>query len=352
MLTRARHHEAGGSAVWLAVVLLLLAVVVVVLLWGPGRRSTPVIPPLPNPPSPVESQAFVDELAELGDRLAQVMDNQRDTQPLIERAEALAIRYPDSAEAHMLHGQILMYSGRLDPAIKALQRSLEVDPKQADIHRLIASGAMQMDRLEVARQHYEKALDLEPDNSQNALFLANVEFKLAQFDKAVKTLQGAIRRDSQLAGAYALLSDIYVEQGKTKLAMDQIERAIEATPAEKTNSIVVYTLKRAALLRQDNQPAESLAVLDALPREVQYRPDVLRDTATSWGMLGKPMMAAELYEKVLTVDPSNDYAAAEAARWWIKADDVEAAARNLKTLRRINPRHPEIPELDTAIKGD
>ena len=67
-------------------------------------------------------------------------------------------------------------------------------------------------------------------------------------------------------------------------------------------------------------------------------------------MLGKPAMAAELYERVLAVDPSNDLAAAEAARWWLKADNPDAARRNLQALRRINPRHEAVNELDVQLK--
>jgi len=66
-------------------------------------------------------------------------------------------------------------------------------------------------------------------------------------------------------------------------------------------------------------------------------------------MLGKPALAAEQYEKALDLDPSHDHAAAEAARWWLKAGDPDAAARNLKVLRRINPRHPAIPELAEQV---
>ena len=315
-----------------------------------GRSGDePADDPTAEPQSHVDAQALDDELTELGDRFGQVMENKRDAQPLINRIDALLARYPDSAAGHTLRGQVLMYSGRLDLAIGSLERSLEIEPRQAGIHRLTGTAAMKLDRLEVARHHYEQALSIEPDDGGHAVFLANVQHKLGNNDEAVTTLLAAIRHDSQLHSAYALLSDIYAGQNKPGLAMDQIKRAIETAPTGYTSTRVAYTLKRAALLRRDNQPAESLALLDALPPDARHRADVLRDTATSWALLGKPTMAAAHYEKVLMIDPSNDHAAAEAARWWLKAGEPEGARRNLKALRRINPRHAAIPDLDAAI---
>jgi tetratricopeptide (TPR) repeat protein len=348
----AHHNEAGGATPWLITGLLLLAAIVAVALWGPGRGDESVDTPTDPPPAHADPQALDAELTELGDLFGLVMDNKRDAQPLIDRIDRLIADYPDLAAAHMLRGQVLMYTGRLDPALASMDRSLEIEPRQADVHLLAGTMAMQMDRVEVARYHYEQALAIEPDNGRHAVFLANVQHKLGQDDEAVATLLAALRRDSQLHSAYALMSDIYTKQNKLGMALDQIERAIEATPVDNPRTHVAYSLKRAALFRRDNQPAESLAVLGALPPDARLRPDVLRDTATSWALLGKPALAAEHYENVLTVDPSNDHAAAEAARWWIKAGDTEAAGRNLQTLRRINPRHPAIPELDAVIIGN
>lgn len=347
------HRETGGAAAWLVLGLLLLAIIGAVALWGSGRGGDePADTPTTGQPSPADVQALNDELTELGGLFGHVMNNKRDAQPLIERIDALLAKYPDSAAGYTLRGQVLMYVGQLDGAIKSLERSLEVEPRQADIHRLAGTAAMQMNQLEAARRHYQQAQSIEPGDGSHAVFLANAQHKLGQIDEAVATLLAAIRRDSELHSAYALLSDIYAGQHKLGLAMDQIERAMETAPAKHTSTRVAYTLKRAALLRRDNQPAESLALLDALPQDARMRADVLRDTATSWALLGKPAMAAEHYEKVLVIDPSNDLAAAEAARWWLKVGDIEAARRNLKALRRINPRHPAAPELDAAINGN
>jgi len=334
---------------WLVIVLVGLVLIVLLTLFGRGQRSQPVVPPLTVPVSE-DAVRMNDQLSELGDQFSQVMEHQRDAGPLLEKLEALAERHPDTAAVHTLRGQVLMYAGRWEASLAALQASLEHDPKQPGIHQLAGSVAAQLELLDTAQDHYQQALDLEPEVGAHAIFLANIQHKMGLDHEANITLLQAIRRDSDLHGAYALLSDIYATQGKLDLAMQQIQRALEATADLPEQARTVYSIKKASLLRKQQQPAESLGVLNALPLTAQLRPDVMRDTAASWSMLEKPAMAAEVYEHALTRDPSSDHAAAQAAHWRLEAGEPNAASRHLKALRRINPRHPDIPTLDKRLK--
>jgi tetratricopeptide (TPR) repeat protein len=337
--------------VWLIFGLVVLALLGAIVLWAPGRGGSPKPGPAPSaPPTSAEIEAINAELAELGDLFGQAMDNDRDMRPVLDRIDRFIADHPDTAGAYTLRGQVLAYAGRTEAALESLQQSLKLQPRQADVQVLAGTAAMGLQRYEEARKHYETALSIEPDNGKYAVYLANVQQRLGQDDEAVTTLLIALRRDSKLHSAYALLSDIYAKQNKVSMALDQIDRTLEATPVTDAGMRTAYTLKRAALLRRDNKPAEALATLEALPADARLRAEVLRDTATCWAMLGKPAMAAEMYERVLTADPSNDTAAAEAAQWWLKADNPEAALNNLNALRRINPRHPAISDLESKLR--
>ncbi len=340
----------GGAAPWLVASAVVLALLGAMALWGTGRGTPQPAGPDTTKPTPGETDSLDAELAELGDRFAQVMDNNRDAQPLIDRIDRFLADHPDVADAHTLRGQVTIYARRPKEALASLERSLELEPRQAEVRVLAGSAAMGLEHYEQAIKHYETALSIDPGKAINAVYLANAQQRIGEDDLAVTTLLTALRRDSRLHSAYALLSDIYAKQNKVALALDQIGRALENAQAENTAARTAYTLKRAALLRRDNRPAEAIAALEALPPQARVTPDVLRDTATGWAMLGKPAMAAELYERVLAVDPSNDLAAAEAARWWLKADNPDAARRNLQALRRINPRHEAVNELDVQLK--
>ncbi len=347
--TPANRRHTGAAMRWLLLVVVVLAILGASALWGPGRGGPDPADPNANAPAPADLQAINTELEALGDLFGQVIENQRDPQPVIERIDKLLASHPDSAEAHMLRSQALLYDGQSEEALLALQASLKLKPRQAKAHRLAGNLAMKLQQYEDARHHYEQAMTIEPGNGESAVFLANIQLKLNENDQAAATLLTALRRNSELHSAYALLSDVYAKKNKLQLALDQAHRAIETAPTDNPNLRTAYTLKRAALLRRNNQPAESLAVLEALPADARLETNVLRDTATCWAMLGKPAMAAELYERVLKVDPSSDLAAAQAASWRIKAGDMDAARSHVQTLRRINPRHDALIELERKL---
>ncbi len=338
----------GGAAPWLILVVVVLAGLGALALWGPGRGGPGPADPKDTAAPLMDAETLGQELAGIGDLFSQAMENQRDMQPVIDRLDKLVAQQP-TAKAHTLHGQVLMYAGRSAEALAAFEASLELQPRKVNTHRLAGNLAMKLEQYDKARHHYEQARSIEPGKGEHAVYLANLQVKLNEDDQAQATLLTALRRDSQLHSAYALLSDIYTKKNKLGLALDQIQRAIETVPANNPNLRTVYVLKRAAILRRDNQPAESLATLNALPSDTRMQPKVLRDTATSWVMLGKPKMAAELYEQVLRIDPSSDLAAAEAARWRIKVGDTDAARGLLKTLRRINPRYEALVELEQKL---
>ncbi|GAB4194866.1 MAG: hypothetical protein Kow00105_09100 [Phycisphaeraceae bacterium] len=317
--------------------------------FGGGReKRKPIIPEL-SAPTDSQRTALQDQLAELGDLFGQAMEHGRDVQPILERLDGLIAQYPESAAAHLLRGQVLAYANQGEAALEAFEKSLEMEPRQAGVHVLAGTVAYKLRKLERARTHYETALSIEPGHSEYAVYLANVQHKLGDDRSAVTTLLGALRRDSKCHSAYALLSDIYASQNKLSMALDQIERALEVLPEREPSARTAYVLKQAGLLRRANKPERALMSLAKLESGEQLRPDVMRATATCWAMLGKPGMAAEVYERALAVDPTNDHAAAEAVRWRLKAGDLDAARDNLNALRRINPRHVDLPDLEAEF---
>ncbi len=340
----------GSAGAWILLAVVLLALVAALAVWGPGRGSREQVKQDTSAAQATSLDDAMDELEVLGTLLNQARDNGQDVQTLIDRVDAVIQDHPDLAAAHTQRGLILMFAGRGDESLLAFEASLKSDPRQPKVQSLAGGVAMQLKRYEDARHHFEQAVSIEPGNGKHAIGLAMAQLNLGEEDQAVQTLLSAIRRDDGLHQAYMTLSDIYAMQNKTGLALSQIERAIELAPEDESGLLVAYTRKRAGLLRRDNKPGESLAALTALPPSAQLEPAVMLDTATSWMMLGKPAMAAEVYERALKLDPSNDLAAAQAARWRIKAGDPDIARKHIETLHRINPRYSDLEELDRALR--
>ncbi len=149
-----------------------------------------------------------------------------------------------------------------------------------------------------------------------------------------------------------MLADIYAQQGQLDLALSQAQRARAHTPRERAATWAAYTRRYARLLREADQPAESLLVLRELPPETHFDPDVAEDMAAAWSAMDQPRKAAEHYEAALGLNPLDEASAAAAARWYLAAGDADSARRMVDEVRRINPRSRRLPPLEAAMSND
>lgn len=274
------------------------------------------------------------QVQELQERYMAVREHGR-LDAIITAAQELTQRYPDLAEAHMLCGQAMIEAGRHDDAMVHLNRSLELNAGQAEAHCLAGTVAQGRHDLEAAARHFTSAVALEPRNARYRVFLANLRLRRGQFDDARRELLEAIRLDTANHEAYAALADVYTQQNKIEPALTQIQKAIDNTPAQQREKQLVYICKKAVLLRRDNRPDEAIRMLRSLAPRERLDDKVLEQLALSWALKNEPMRAAELYEQAFKVLPLDWHLAAGAARWRLKAGDVETAREHLRAMAML-----------------
>jgi len=250
----------------------------------------------------------------------------------------------------VLFGQVLAQQGDSERSYEQLSASLDLDPRQPQVQVLAGTLAEVIGKLDRAAWHYSQAISLEPGSASHRLRLANVYFKQQDYDQARRQALDALRLNSDEHRAYAILADIFANQNKLDLALQETVKAIDHTPPDDRTSLVIYTRKRGILLRRANRPEEALQVLTALFPAEKRQDDVMADIATCWMMLGQPINAAGVYEEALKSDPTAWRWEAEAARWRIKAGDLEGAGAHIKAIRLLNPRAPVIAELEEQLR--
>lgn len=342
-----------STQLWL--VLIVAAVVCMAALaflpGGPGAMPT-------QPPSPSAATAQADAAAQverLQQKLSAAIQHKSNILALVPEAEAIIAQHPKHAGAHVTLGQILAAAGQHDRAYGRLTESLSIDANQPEVEDLAGSLAMQMQRYPDAQRHFSQAASLGPREMKYRLHLAVAQMRQDKFDEARNTLLHALKIDSSLHQAHALLADLYAQQNNLGTALDQIGRAIELLPPEAEAGEVraafhlSYVRKRAALLRRANRAEEALAVMRQIPPKHWMQREVIDEFAQTWMLLGKPDKAAEHYEAILPLDPLADWAAYRAAEYRLKAEQPDAARGNLDRLRRINPRDTRIPDLEKAL---
>lgn len=265
--------------------------------------------------------------------------------PSIEQeARALVDRFPRFAPARTLLAQVLWSARQVPAAYEQLRLGLELDPKQASVQEMAGTLALELGRPDEAGTHFSRALDLEPREPRYRLDLANVYLRQREFDRAQRLFLEALQIDSDLHAAYSGLSDLFAQQNKLGLALEQAQRAVEHTPVSERPRQAIYLRKKANLLRRDNRPAEALQVLAMLTDGERQDPAVLAELAATHMMLGRPADAAELYHRAWENAPSRWELAAEAARYYQRAGHATAASQMLEQVRQINPQASVLSE--------
>jgi tetratricopeptide (TPR) repeat protein len=330
---------------WLAVIVVLAFVAVGLLGYAISRQDDAAGPAgVPGEPSqPLDQRA-----ADLEDQLADAIRHER-VEALLPKLRALAREHPDQPAARNLLGKGLLAVRQHEPAYEQFSASLEVDPDQPEIQLLAGTLAMQTDRPVDAGRHYNEAVRLDPDNTSYQMHLVQAYLAQQRYDQARDLLLKLLRQDSTSPEAYAGLADVYARQNKLELALTHMDRALEYAADALPGKRHAYLRKKAALLRRDNRPEEALLVLRQLPAAERARPEVLEELAVTHMMLGQPRDAAALYERAFAVTPTDWRLAAGAARWYLKAGDLDAAGRFVDHVQRINPRAPVLDRLRAEL---
>jgi tetratricopeptide (TPR) repeat protein len=230
-------------------------------------------------------------------------------------------RFPGDQRARLMLGECLLQLGRGEEAYAQYEAGIQIGPDNAEYRHAAATIAAGIGRLEDARTHYLMAQKLAPSNPKFPLYLAQIQRKLGDNDAARASLVLATKLDPELSIGWAGLAGIALDENRLSVARGYIERARKLEP-ERTE----WRIIEAKILRRDNQPRESIALLTAIA-EAARRTDaaVIEELALCHGMLGEPMDAAGLYIAALGEGDENAEWSFQAGLWLERAGQKDRA---------------------------
>lgn len=347
--------KGGQSGRWVVAMLLLAGVVgaAIAYAWWSHQQAgwqRQGVPPKEAAGSSADAGALADEVKLVVEQFSEAVEKVRPLEPVRAAAQRLCEKYPQSADARRLMGEVLLAMEDKPAAYEQFRLSLALDGRQPEVEVLAGIICEERGDLDKALVHYHSAVTLEPTSARYLTFLGNAYALKGERAKAMTTVLEAISIDSSHHRAYGVLANLFAQDGKNELAMQQIDKAIEHVSINERPAQVGYLRFKAMLLRRDNRPEESLQLLTQalLPAE-QADKAVLPDIATTWGMLGQPLRAAELYEQTLALDPTRWELLVDAAQWRIKAGDLAAARLHIDALRKLQPNHPALNDLMDSL---
>lgn len=139
-----------------------------------------------------------------------------------------------NAKVHAVLGATYAKFGRLDRAVAAYRRSLELDATDAPVINNFGFLLFTMARIDEAVDWLEKAVALKPDFPEAWNNLAIAQHRRFDFDQAEHALQRALQLRPNYADAHANLGKLFLEQGRQPEAESHFRQAVALAPTNHT----------------------------------------------------------------------------------------------------------------------
>ena len=250
-----------------------------------------------------------------------------------EKAEALcralALKHPESAQAHARTGLALAGLGRYGEALASYDRAALLDPCRAATHLDRAHPLSRLGRHEEALASCEKAAESDPTLPNAHLIRADILAGMGRLAEALASCDRAVELDDSLLQAHLLRGNILAGMGRSTEALAAYDAAVGLDEYDETAHV-----RRADLLAGEGRSTEALAAYDAA---AEIDPDSVEAhlrKAVLLGSLGRYDDALCCYNRAIDLDP--DRAAAQAGRGDVLAHlgRSDAAGDSLRAARR------------------
>lgn len=154
-----------------------------------------------------------------------------DLPTVIAEMEKKCKQAPDNVVAFHHLGLVYMKAGRIEDAIQALERSIEIDD-QAN-QPMINLGAIYFGQgnLDKAQELNEMAIKAQPDTSAQAhANLGLIWQQRNEMDKSIAAYEKALQYDPRLATVWMNLTSVLTMKGDDERALKAAQRATELEP--------------------------------------------------------------------------------------------------------------------------
>jgi tetratricopeptide (TPR) repeat protein len=164
-------------------------------------------------------------------------------------SQQLAIKAPNSPQAHELNAESLEMQGKWEQASKEYQAVLEQNPQLPGIHfrigrLLLSEPNPPSDAAERAKKEFQQELEIDPSNAGAEYVLGEIAREAQQWDDAVQHFTRAAKLDSSFGDAYLGWGVSLVSTKKFSEAVPPLEVAVKLepqNPAAHYNLAVAYT---------------------------------------------------------------------------------------------------------------
>lgn len=163
----------------------------------------------------------------------------------------------------------LSKEGKLEEAIEAFEKAIELNPYSADIVSDRGVAYIHLNKKEEALTDFNSAVEMQPDYSFRYSARAYALDYFGQTEEAIADYEKAIELDPKDAVAYNNLGMLQEKLGYKKMAEANFERADKLSKIEKDFLHLMDELEEKDTLQKDNVEVEHKTISPEVARESQ-----------------------------------------------------------------------------------
>jgi predicted O-linked N-acetylglucosamine transferase (SPINDLY family) len=154
----------------------------------------------------------------------------RDDSLAVERATAFTRTFPEHALGWKLFGSLLQRTGRLEDAVSANRKAIQLDPRDCEAHCSLGNALKKCGRLADAEASYREALRLAPSHADAHYNLANTLRSLGRVAEAEAHYREVLRGKPDFADAHNNLGNMLRSLGRLAEAEASYREALRIKP--------------------------------------------------------------------------------------------------------------------------
>ncbi len=260
-----------------------------------------------------------------------------DPQGALATLDPVLVASPDLAEGWVLKGDITASQLKLDDALVAYRKAVELRSDSLPVHARIASTLMQQGKLADAGAEVDAMKKIAPKHPQTLYFQALLAFREKNFVSAREAIQQHLRAVPDSLPGLMLEGGIEYQLGSFAKAEDSLKKALAKSPKQRLARILLVN----TYLRS-GQPARALDTLKPLMDEGDAGAEVLALAGDVYMRNGNTKEAERAFAKAAALDPKDANKRTALALSHVQAGDAE---RGLKELE-------EVAAGDAGIRAD
>jgi TolB-like protein/Tfp pilus assembly protein PilF len=136
-----------------------------------------------------------------------------------ERECKRALELTDHAIAHQYLSYILTVTGRMDEALKEIDRALELDPLSPLVNAAAGRALCYARQYEASVEQLKKTIDLDPHLPLGHCYIAMTYSLQGRYEEALAAAQKAVEISGELPWATCVLGKVHVSMGNRAAAM-------------------------------------------------------------------------------------------------------------------------------------